>query len=95
MGELAIFMDRIRNDPRVGKIRFSSSFLEDVGNILDRRGFDEARLYIWGLRERRDLERQVLPLLLILGEMEKVRKIEEERAIGKYILKNKLGLLIE
>jgi len=29
------------------------------------------------------------------GEMEKVRKIEEERAIGKYILKNKLGLLIE
>ncbi len=95
MGELAIFMDRIRNDPRVAKIRFSSSFLEDVGNILDRRGFDEARLYIWGLRERRDLERQVLPLLLILGEMEKVRKIEEERAIGKYILKNKLGLLIE
>jgi|GEM_PF-1173681 len=94
MGELAIFMGKIRNDPRIAKIRFTSSFLEDVGNILNRRGFNEARLFIWDSRERRDLERQTLPLLLILGEMEKVKKIEEDRAVGKYILRNKLGLLL-
>ncbi len=94
MGELTRFMDELRNDPRIGKIRFTPSFLEDVGNILYSRGFDEAKLFIWDLRERGDLERQILPLLLILGKMEKMKKTKEDREIGRYIVKNKLDILL-
>jgi hypothetical protein len=95
MGELTVLAEKLRSDPRVAKTRFSSAFLEDVGNILERRGFSEARLFVWENRDRGDLGPQVQPMLIILDELEKVPVIEEDKALGCYIIKNKLRLLVD
>lgn len=95
MGELARFIEEISRDNRINRIRFSDLFLEDVGNILHMRGFNEARLFVWNLRDRMDVERQVLPMLLILGKMEGISRIKEDRSVGGYILKNKLNQLVK
>lgn len=95
MGELTDLVDRLQGDERITGVKFSPSFLEDVGNVLERRGFDETRLFIWQHKDRSDLMRQIPPLLLIIEEMEKVGKIKEDRTLAKYILKNKLNLLMD
>lgn len=95
MGELKDLAGRLKADPRISKTRFNPLFLEDVGNILQNRGFAEARLFVWEHRNRGDLEEQVKSLLLILDELEKTPMIKENRSIGRYILKNKLQFLVE
>ena len=95
MGELTDLADRLRGDPRVTGTRFNPMFLEDVGNILEQRGFSEARLFVWDHRGKDSLAKQIEPLLIILEEMEKVHRIEEDKSLGKYIIKNKLRLLVD
>jgi hypothetical protein len=95
MGELTDLVDRLQCDDRISSVRFSSSFLEDVGNTLEQRGFNEARLFIWQHRDRADLMGQIPSLLVILDEMEKVSGIKKDRALAKYLLKNKLNLLLD
>jgi hypothetical protein len=93
MGELIRFIDEMRADPRIGLVRFSRGFLEDVGNVLYRRGFDETRLFIWDHIDREDLRGQALPLLLVLDKMEGLKRVRDDRSIGRYIIKNKLDVL--
>ncbi|MBN2014811.1 MAG: hypothetical protein JW778_06490 [Candidatus Altiarchaeota archaeon] len=95
MGELTDLVDRLQGDERIISVRFNSTFLEDVGNTLGSRGFDEARLFIWQHRDRADLVGQVPSLLVVLDEMEKVSGIKKDRALAKYILKNKLNLILD
>jgi hypothetical protein len=95
MGELIALADRLRSDPRVSGARFNPMFLEDVGNVLEQRGFSEARLYVWDHRSKDNLAKQIEPLLIILEEMEKVHRIEEDKSLGSYIIKNKLRLLVD
>jgi hypothetical protein len=95
MGELTDLAGRLRSDSRVSGTRFNSMFLEDVGNVLEQRGFAEARLFVWDHRNRTNLEKQVQALLIILEEMEKVHRIDEDKALGRYIIKNKLRLLVD
>lgn len=95
MGELTDLADKLRGDPRLVGTRFNPMFLEDVGNVLEQRGFSEARLFVWDHRSRDNLSKQIEPLLIILEEMEKVHSIGEDKALGKYIIKNKLRLLVD
>jgi hypothetical protein len=94
MGEFTGFMNELRKDPRIGKIRFNPGFLKEVSDILYLRGFNEARLFVWDLRGQGALEGQILPLLLILEKMENTRALKEDRELRRYILEKKLGFLL-
>ncbi len=95
MDEFTKLVDIIQNNPKITSVRFSTAFIEDIGNILENRGFEEAKLFIWQHQKRTDLEKQIQPMLLILYEMEKIERIREDRTIGKNIIKNKLNQLMD
>ena len=95
MSGLSEFKERIENNPKISNVRFNQAFLDDVGNVVENKGFDAAKIFIWEHHERRDLSRQVESLLLILDELAKVRAVENDRSIAKYIIKNKLDLLLK
>lgn len=88
MGELARFLSEIRKDPNIEKILFDTSFLNSVGLILEKRGFEETRLFLWDSHSRGDLEKQAIALLGILGKMEGVDMLRKNRVISSHVIRN-------
>jgi hypothetical protein len=88
MGDLAKFLREIRQRPEVKNQFFDAKFLNNVGCVLERRGFEEARLFVWDSHFRGDLEKQAVTVLGILGEMEKVEPLKKNLAIGGHLIKN-------
>ena len=88
MGELARFLNEIRKDVYAGNISFNTCFLNSAGIILENRGFEETRLFLWDSHFREDLERQAIVLLNVLGKMEGVDLLKKNRAISSHVLRN-------
>jgi len=88
MGELARFLSEIRRDPDIKRVLFDTSFLDSVGRTLEKRGFEETRLFLWDSHSREDLEKQAIALLGILGKMEGVDTLRKNRVISSHIIRN-------
>jgi len=59
-----------------------------VGRTLEKRGFEETRLFLWDSHSREDLEKQAIALLGILGKMEGVDMLRKNRVISSHIIRN-------
>lgn len=88
MGELTRFLRTIRTRPDVRNQFFDQAFLKGVGLTLEKRGFAEAKLFVWDNHFRSDLEKQAVILLGILGEMEKIEAFKKNRAMGGHLIKS-------
>lgn len=88
MGDLSKFLSEVRKRPEVKNQYYDGKFLNNVGCILEKRGFEEAKLFVWDSHFRRELEKQAVVVLGILGEMEKVAPLRNNRAIGGHLIRN-------
>ena len=88
MGELARFLNEIKKDVYPGNISFNTGFLNSAGIILEKRGFEETRLFLWDSHFRDDLERQAIVLLNVLRKMEDVDLLKKNRAISSHVIRN-------
>jgi len=88
MGDLAKLLREIRQRPEVKNQYFDNKFLSNVGCVLEKRGFEEAKLFVWDSHFRRELEKQAVVVLGILGEMEKVAALRNNHAIGGHLIRN-------
>ncbi len=77
----------IKSDPRVINVRFNQRYLRMIGNLVERRGFHETKLYLWDNLNRSDLEYQSSALLSILSRLEREEEIREDNTTVGYILK--------
>jgi len=77
----------IKNDPRVINVRFNQRYLKMIGNLVERRGFHETKLYLWDNLNRPDLEYQSSALLSILSRLEREEEIRGDNTTVGYILK--------
>ena len=88
MGDLAKFVREVRQRPEVKNQFFDAKFLNNVGCVLEKRGFEEARLFVWDSHFKGELEKQAVTVLALLGEMEKVGSLRNNRAIGGHLIRN-------
>jgi len=77
----------INSDPRVINVRFNRRYLRMIGNLVERRGFHETKLYLWDNLNRSDLEYQSSALLSILSRLEREEEIRGDNTTAGYILK--------
>lgn len=83
-------LDELRRDAGLGDVRLTANFLNDVGHVLERRGFGAAEAYLLDRAERRD--RDVAPqaqfvLKNVLPRLKACPPIVAHRAIGRYVIK--------
>ncbi len=87
MGEIRGFLGRLKRHPAVRNQVYSKDFLYSVGRTVEKRGFEEARLFLWDSHYRGDLESQAVSLLGVLGEMEDVAVFRRNRALSGRVIK--------
>jgi len=81
-------LDQLSGNRRVREARFSSNFLNNVGDVLEREGFATTRLYLGDKKTRTATARQAGVLLTeVLPVLEACARIRQNRAIGRYIIK--------
>jgi hypothetical protein len=85
-------IEEIKKDTKVQKTRFNSNFLNNVGEVFERHGFGVTRTFLIEKRGRRDLRYQADALLGIVEKFEKNEKIQQNRSIGRYIIKTLISL---
>ena len=88
MGEIRSFLGRVRRHPGVRGQVFNKDLLNSVGSTVEKRGFEEARLFLWDSHYRSDLEGQAVALLGVLGEMEEVSVFKRNRALSGRVIKS-------
>jgi hypothetical protein len=88
MGDLAQFVTEIKAVPGIRNHLFDEHFLDHAGTLLETRGFDEAKLYLWDSHRSRKLEKQAIFMLSIIGEMEKLEIFRENRTLAGYLVRN-------
>ena len=81
-------LDQLRQKAGVQRERFSSNFLNNVGEVFEREGFATTRVFLEDKKGRgatgyqaRVLLEEVLPVLATC------ERIVQNRAIGRYIIK--------
>jgi len=77
----------IANNPRVNKTRFNPYFLTQTGEILSKRGFHEARIFLWDSCGDRMLREQAKAILYVINLMESNDEIRLDRSKGGLIIK--------
>ena len=77
----------IANNPRVNKTRFNPYFLTQTGEILSKRGFHEARMFLWDSCRDRRLREQAEAILYVINLMESASEIRLDRSKGRFIIK--------
>ena len=77
----------IVNDPKVTQTRFNPYFLTQAGEILSKRGFHEARIFLWDSYGDRKLRGQAEAMLYIINMMESAGEIQLDRSKGRFIIK--------
>lgn len=80
-------IEAIKNDRKVQRTKFTSNFLNDVGEVFERHGFGVAKTFLIEKRERRELRYQADALLDVIAKFEQINKIKQNRSIGRYIIK--------
>ena len=93
MGELARLLNEIRKDPAVERVSFDVGFLNSVGITLEKRGFEETRLFLWDSHFKGNLERQAIILLDVLKKIEDVDMLRGNRTISSHVIR-KMGRVL-
>lgn len=88
MGELTRFLRYVREHPGVKDQFLDPTFLHSVGNSVEKNGFDEAKLFLWGSHNDERLEKQALALLDIVAEMEAIDAFRKNPALGGHVIRN-------
>jgi len=85
---IELILKRLQNNQQVKKTRFTSSFLNNVGDVLDKEGFGAVKTFLMDRMERRDLRSQAQAILEeVLPLLEACDKIRARRSIGRYVIK--------
>jgi cysteinyl-tRNA synthetase len=92
MDEIEMLIKRIKDDSEIRRTRFNSNFLENVGEVLERYGFEETRLFLLDKKSRYQLKYQATALLKVLDTMKDIEKIKRNRSIGRYVFKNMIAI---
>lgn len=74
---------------------FTSSFLNNAGEVFEVYGFGTARIYMRDKRERNDLRTQADAVMSAIDCMEACPMIHKNRAIGRSIIKTLNSLEID
>lgn len=77
----------IANDTRVNKTRFNPYFLTQAGEILSKRGFHEAKIFLWDSYGDRKLRGQAEAMIHVINLMESASDIQLDRSKGRFIIK--------
>lgn len=88
MGDIVNFLHQVKNNPEITKQAFNPHFLSNAGIILENRGFEEAKLFLWDSHFTEDLEQQSLVLMKMLSEMEDLDMFRKNRVLAGYLIKN-------
>jgi hypothetical protein len=88
MGEVAQFLRFVREHPGIKDQFFDPAFLHSVGRTVEKRGFDEARLFLWDSQHQGHLEKQALALLGIISEMEDIETFRKNPALGGHVIRS-------
>jgi hypothetical protein len=81
-------LDRLKRNDRVNATSFSSSFLNNVGDVLDKEGFGTAKAFLLEKVGRRNIGRQAQVILEeVIPILETSEKIRARRSIGRYVIK--------
>ena len=92
MDEIEMLLKKIKNDREIKNTRyFSSNFLANVGEVFERYGFEETRLFLLD-RKKSQLKDQATALLKVLEMMKDIEKIKRNRSIGRYVFKNMIAI---
>lgn len=79
---------QLKRDQAVLRTRFTSGFLNNVGDVLDRDGFGATKTFLIEKLERRDLRPQAETILnVVLPKLEAEPAIRQRRSLGRYIIK--------
>jgi len=82
-------LNQLRHKPAIQKCRFSSNFLNNVGEVLEREGFATTRLFLRDKKEQAATRPQAQVLLdEVLPVLESCERIRQNRAIGRLIIKS-------
>ena len=82
MDKIQKLLKEIQNDRSLMGVRYSYSFLNNVGEIFERHGFGTTKVF---LLEKRSREADAI--LKILGKFENIPDIVRNRSIGRTIIK--------
>ena len=88
MGDLAQFVSEIKNFREIRDNDFDEHFLDHAGTLLEHRGFDEVRLYLWDSHHKRNLEKQALAMLSVVGKMEEHKLFHENKTLAGYLVRH-------
>lgn len=82
-------LNQLRRKPGVQRKRFTSSFLNNVGDVLEREGFATTRLFLESKKEQAATCDQASTLLEeVLPVLESCERIRQNRAIGRLVIKS-------
>ncbi len=82
-------LNQLRRKPGVQRERFSSSFLNNVGDVFEREGFATTRLFLRDKQEQSATRYQARVLLEeVLPVLESCERIRQNRAIGRLVIKS-------
>jgi len=87
MDRIQKLLSEIKNDRSLMGVRYSSSFLNNVGEIFERHGFGTTKVF---LLEKRSREADAI--LKIVNKLETIPEIGRNRSIGRMIIKTLITL---
>lgn len=83
-----VILRNLKNNHQVKTTRFTSSFLNTVGDVLDQEGFGATKTFLMDRMGRRDTGFQArIVLKMVLPVLEASDKVRARRSIGRYIIK--------
>jgi len=86
-------LNQLRRKPGVQRERFSNTFLNNVGDVVEREGFATTRLFLRDKMEQTATRYQARVLLEeVLPVLESCERIRQNRAIGRLVIKSLEGL---
>lgn len=88
MGEVVQFLRFIQEHPGIKDQFIDPRFLHSVGRTVEKRGFGEAKLFLWDSHHQGHLEKQALALLDIVTEMEEIEAFRKNPALGGYVIRS-------
>ena len=89
MDRIQRLLREIQNDRSLMDIRYSSSFLNRVGEIFERYGFGTTKVF---LLEKRSREADALLKIIDKIENENITEIVRNRSIGRMVIKTLITL---
>lgn len=89
---IEMLIDEIRALPQVKKTQFSSSFLNNAADVLERDGFGVLQTFLLERKQRHDLRFQAEALMEVANLMRKHPEVYQRRAIGRTLIKTLIAL---